>query len=148
MRHSIYCRPWYILGSVEVTQLHPCMWGCFQALPGRLQGRPRASRAACTRLQGALGASSDHQNPNIVLNEKCPAAYCQSLEPWARLKFHAGWSGWTRPPSMAGGGMGCGQGWACLQKRGFLKGSERPEAGRLGELKPQTLNLKLLHPKP
>ena len=25
------------------------------------------------------------------------------LEPWARLKFHAGWSGWTRPPTMAGG---------------------------------------------
>ena len=35
-----------------------------------------------------------------------PAAYCQSFEPWARLKFHAGWSGWTRPPTMAGGGGG------------------------------------------
>ena len=35
-----------------------------------------------------------------------PAAYYQSLEPWARLKFHAGWSGWTRPPTMAGGGGG------------------------------------------
>ena len=28
---------------------------------------------------------------------------------WARLKFHAGWSGWTRPPTMAGGGGGVGQ---------------------------------------
>ena len=24
----------------------------------------------------------------------------------ARLKFHAGWSGWTRPPTMAGGAGG------------------------------------------
>ena len=24
----------------------------------------------------------------------------------ARLKFHVGWSGWTRPPTMAGGGWG------------------------------------------
>ena len=40
-----------------------------------------------------------------------PAAYCQSFEPWARLKFHAGWSGWTRPPAMAGGGLE-----ACLQE--------------------------------
>ena len=45
-----------------------------------------------------------------------PAAYCQSLEPWARLKFHAGWSGWTRPPTMAGGGV-WGGGWleVCVQ---------------------------------
>ena len=51
---------------------------------------------------------------------------------WARLKFHAGWSGWTRPPTMGGGG-----GWVAglrRVKRGFLKGSERPEAGCLGEL--------------
>ena len=53
-----------------------------------------------------------------------PAAYCQSLEPWARLKFHAGWSGWTRPPTMAGGGGGVGQAEACLQGgvEGVFKG--------------------------
>ena len=48
-----------------------------------------------------------------------PAAYCQSLEPWARLKFHAGWQGGV-----------VGHGSARLM--GFLKGSERPEAGCLG----------------
>ena len=30
-----------------------------------------------------------------------------SLAPGARLEFHVGWSGWTRPPTMAGGGGGC-----------------------------------------
>ena len=33
------------------------------------------------------------------------AAYCQSLEPGARLEFHVGWSGWTRPPAIGGGGQ-------------------------------------------
>ena len=33
---------------------------------------------------------------------------------WARLKFHAGWSGWTRPPTMAGGG-GSAQVEACCK---------------------------------
>ena len=52
--------------------------GGFQALSGasRLQGPPGTSRGL---------------HPT--------AAYCQSL----KLEFHAGWSGWTRPPTMAGG---------------------------------------------
>ena len=94
------------------------MWGVstrFQAVAGgsrALQGLPRAT----------------------VLNEK---AYRQSLAQGARLKFHVGWSGWTRPPAMAREGGG-GQAEACLQGgvegRGvFFKGSECPEAGCLGE---------------
>ena len=35
-----------------------------------------------------------------------PYRVLPSLEPWARLKFHAGWSGWTRPPQHGGGGGG------------------------------------------
>ena len=122
IRHSIYCNILYIR---VCTQLHPCMWGVsrrFQEAPGPpgpsrgLQGPPGASGAS-------FGAS---QNPktfqNVVLNEK--AAYSQSPEPLARLKFHAGWSGWTRPPTMAGGGGGGGQAEAFLQRRveGVFKG--------------------------
>ena len=54
-------------------------------------GFPRASRP--------FQASRGLQGQGV---EKRLAVYCQSLEP--RLKFHAGWSGWTRPPNMAGGG--------------------------------------------
>ena len=66
-------------------------------------------------FQGASGASGpctdlqNHPKPstNAVLR--------------ARLKFHAGWSGWIRPPTMAGGGgVGHGKG-----ERGF-KGSLKP----------------------
>ena len=60
--------------------------GVFQTLPGRLgalQGPSGASRAS-NRLQTAP----------------------EGLELNSRLKFHAGWSGWTRPPTMAGGGGG------------------------------------------
>ena len=46
---------------------------------------------------------------------------------WARLKFHAGWSGWTRPPSMAGGGGVVG----------FLKGSERLRLDALANRDPE-----------
>ena len=80
-------------GSVEVTQLHPCMWRGFQALPGRSRGSRGLQGAPCFE------------------RKMRPAAYCQSLEPWARLKFHAG----------------------CVSAGGVLKGSERPEAGCLGE---------------
>ena len=31
------------------------------------------------------------------------AAYSDSFKPGAKLEFHAGWSGWTRPPSMVKG---------------------------------------------
>ena len=101
IRHSIYCKPYYILGSVEVTQLYPCMWG-FQALPGHSAGS-RASRA-CRGLQGLHGPPRASRKVQVRHKKMRPAAYSQSPEPWARLKFHAGWSGYTRPPTMAGGG--------------------------------------------
>ena len=69
--------------------------GGFQAVAGhsrRLQG-----------LQGLPGASRARKGHERKMR---PAAYSQSPEPWAGLKFHAGWSGWTRPPTMAGGGGG------------------------------------------
>ena len=64
----------------------------------------RASKELQSKLLSLQGVPGPQKTPRIALNEKCaPAAYCQSLEPWARLKFHAGWSGWTRPPTMGGG---------------------------------------------
>ena len=111
IRHSIYCKPYDILVSVEVTQLHPCMWGVsrrFQAIPGGalleargLQGPPGPRRAART----------PKTSRNVVLNGKCALP---------RI---------PKAPNL-------GRAEACLQRgrRGFLKGSERPEAGCLGEL--------------
>ena len=65
-------------------------------------GFPRGSRGGSRALQGSRGL----QNPKKTSTPKnAPAAYRQSLEPWARLKFHVGWSGWTRPPAMARGGV-------------------------------------------
>ena len=107
------------------------MWGVstrFQAVAGgsrALQGPPRGSRG--------LRGPPDQKTQKHVLNEKC--ARRVQPKPRARLKFHAGWSGWTRPPTMAGG-----------VARLFLKGSERPQAGCLGELshlnpKSETLTL-------
>ena len=58
--------------------------GVNQALPGRsrgLQGPPGAS-------QGPPGGSRGFQD----------------VYEMAAPKFHAGWSGWTGPPTMAGGG--------------------------------------------
>ena len=54
----------------------------FPGASRRFQGRSRG-------FQGPPGGSTGPQGP---------------ARPWARLKFHAGWSGWTRPP-MAGGAM-------------------------------------------
>ena len=78
--------------------------GGFHAVSG-LQGLAGASKGLQGR-PGAFGASRGLQNPQR-----------------ARLKFHAGWSGWTRPPTMAGGGGG-GQAEACLQGgvEGVFKG--------------------------
>ena len=96
--------------------LHSC--GGFPALPGRsrglqgLQGPPGASRGL-QALQGACGALKSPKKRKMH-----PAAYCQSLEPWARLKFHAGWSGWTRPPTMAGKGGGSAQ----VSAKGIVEG--------------------------
>ena len=36
------------------------------------------------------------------------SAYCESLEPGAGLESHAGWSGWTGPPTIGQGGGGGG----------------------------------------
>ena len=90
------------------------MWGVstrFQAVAGGSRALP--------------GAFKGVGRKNTVKNAL--AAYRQSLEPWARLKFHAGWSGWTRPPTMAGGAGRVRR----LQGgvEGFLKASECPEAG-------------------
>ena len=95
-------------------------------------GFPGASRP----FQGAPGASRGFQEIQEAFERKMrPAAYCQSLEPWARLKSHTGWSGWTRPPTMAGeGGGGVTRLYLQGGVEGVLKGSQRPEAGCLGEL--------------
>ena len=50
------------------------------------------------------------------------AAYCDSLKPGAKLKFHAGWSGWTRPPTMGGGSP---RAKLSAKGGGGLEGSER-----------------------
>ena len=63
-----------------------------------------------------------------MLDEKrFAAAYCESLEPLARLEFHVGWSGCTRPPTTGGRGVATGG----LQAKVELvfEGSKRPEAG-------------------
>ena len=80
--------------------------------PSSRAGPPGAS----TGLQGPPGASRGLRGQDFEGPQK---AYRQSLEPWARLKFHAGWSGWTRPPTMARGGGG-----VCLQGgvEGVFKG--------------------------
>ena len=129
IRHSIYCKPYYILGSVEVT-IHAC--GGFPGASRPFQeapGPPGPSRAlqeppgAFRGFQGPLERLPEPQNPQCRFERKMrPAAYSQSPEPSARLKFHAGWSGWTRPPTMAGGGGG--QVEACLQAgvEGVFKG--------------------------
>ena len=105
------------------------MWGVSRA-PGppgpsrALQEPPGASRGL-RGFQGPLERLPEPQNAHERRFERKmrPAAYSQSPEPWARLKFHAGWSGWTRPPTMAGGGGG-GQAEACLQGgvEGVFKG--------------------------
>ena len=78
--------------------------GGFHAVPG-----------CCRGLQGLAGASKGLQGP--------PGAFGGSrdlgLEPWARLKFHAGWSGWTRPPTMARGRGGRVS--ATKSRGGFLR---------------------------
>ena len=89
---------------------------------------PGASRPS----RGPPGASSQKKH---FLNEKCARRIPPKPRTWARLKFHAGWSGWTRPRTMAGGGGGSAQAETCLQGgvEGVLKGSAFPEAGCLGE---------------
>ena len=79
--------------------LHAC--GVFQALPSRLGGLqepPGASRG----LQGLQGS----RRGSGPVNEKCARRVPPEPRIWARLKFHAGWSGWTRPPTMGEGGGG------------------------------------------
>ena len=89
------------------------MHGGFHAVPGRLAGAVQASAGAGLQeppgasrgLQGPPGASRGLQGPPGAEGPPKPQkTQHKSLEPWARLKFHAGWSGWTRPPTMAGGG--------------------------------------------
>ena len=100
IRYSIYCKPYYILGSV-LSFIHAC--GGFPGASRPFQeapGPPGPSRG----LQGPQGCGGCRTPQTCFERKMRPAAYSQSPEPWARLKFHAGWSGWTRPPTMAGGG--------------------------------------------
>ena len=69
--------------------------GLFQGLQ-RPPGPPGASRG----LRGPPGASRGFQTLPGLKSPKKPTTNNEN----ARLKFHAGWSGWTRPPTMAGGG--------------------------------------------
>ena len=98
--------------------------GGFHAVPGRcrgLQGRAGASKG----LQGPPGASKGLR--------RGPGTSTVLL-----VKMH-GRAGLGHPPWQGGGG---GQAEACLQKgvAAVLKGSERPEAGCLGELSPVNLH--------
>ena len=77
---------------------------------GDFPGASRPSRGVSRSLQGppgafgasrAIEAAPGLQGP--ALNEKCARRVPAKPRTWARLKFHAGWSGWTRPPTMAGG---------------------------------------------
>ena len=86
-------------------------WFGFTGAAGA-SGPSRASRG----LQGPPGR--EVRASKTVERKLRRAAYCQSLEPWVRLKFHAGWSGWTRPPTMAGG-VGGGQAKVGLSRGGF-----------------------------
>ena len=93
--------------------------------PGAFQGPPGASRG----LDGAACGSGTSGG-----SKNAPAAYRQSLELGARLKFHAGWSGWTRPPTMAGtGGVGPGG------VKGGVEGVFKGIAGCLGEFRPSPM---------
>ena len=81
--------------------LHAC-GGCRAVLgaPGLsrgLQGPPGASRG----LQRPPGGSRDLQNPGGFGTRNAPRRVPPKPRTWARLKFHAGWSGWTRPPAEA-----------------------------------------------
>ena len=60
--------------------------GGFPGASRPFQGTPGASRG----LQGAPGASRRDKD-------------CFERKMRGELKFHAEWSGWTRPPTMAGG---------------------------------------------
>ena len=77
--------------------------GVFQAFPGRggLQGPPGGRRGPKTIT-------------NMVLNEECARRVPPKPRTRAGLKFHAGWSGWTRQPTMAGGG-GSAQAETCVE---------------------------------
>ena len=57
----------------------------------RFQAVQGSSRGLGTQGPGVLGAPAK-TSTHCTKNEPC-----RSLESWARLKFHAGWSGWTRP---------------------------------------------------
>ena len=47
--------------------------------------------------------SVQFREPTALRRKHACAAYCESLEPGARLEFHVGWSSWTRPPFIGGG---------------------------------------------
>ena len=95
--------------------------GGFPGASRLFQGAPEGSRG----LQGLRGPPKPSRPPKTICKP------CFERKPWARLKFHAGWSGWTRPPALGGRG-----GLARLSVFAFgnLMGSERLEAGCRGEV--------------
>ena len=69
----------------------------------------RGSGASGEPPEGASGGRSGRRDLKASKNDLCstknaPAACRQSLEPWARLKFHARWSDRIRP-SASGEGL-------------------------------------------
>ena len=100
IRHSIYCKPYYILGSVEVT-IHACggFPGASRRLQG-LQGPPGPSRS----LQGLQGPQG-LPGPLERLPEPNENAACRVL-PKPRTFGEAEISCGMVRPTMAGGGGG------------------------------------------
>ena len=52
---------------------------------------------------GRRGRAAGEEGQEL-LDEKCLLPR-SATKPGANLEFHAGWSGWTRPPTMGGGGF-------------------------------------------
>ena len=77
----------------------------FQGPPGGSRGQGASGPPWGFRASGASSAppKAPKNHTNMVWNEKCVRRVPPKPRAWARLKFHVGWSGWTRPPTMAGG---------------------------------------------
>ena len=89
---------WRNKGGLK-SSVYPCL--PFGLYTMKKHTHPGASRT----FQGPPGASRGLQKSSRQMRL---ATYFQ----WARLKFHAGWSGWTGPPTMAEGGrVGHDQRW-------------------------------------
>ena len=80
-----------------------------------------ASFKSCSRRFLEEGGSRGGRGAREML----AAEYCDSFKPRPKLKSHAGWSGWTRPPTMEGVGRGVATSEQVCKRAGwFLEGSE------------------------